>query len=233
MSIDRVLSELLSSPAKAGIAGAVAGGLLTSKAGRKLGKRAVELGGLAAIAGLAYTAWRRHQEGRPATTPPAAAAGARVTPAALEAAGFLPQARAAAAREAVARLLLRAMIAAARADGKLDPGERRRLFDRVARMNLGDAERAEFFAEIEKPAGLEEIAVAVDSPEQAAEVYAASLLAIEVDSPAERAYLSLLAARLGLEEGMVASLHREAGVPGPEAQPPAHAAVPLAGLGLR
>jgi uncharacterized membrane protein YebE (DUF533 family) len=65
MSFDRILSQLLSSPARAGLAGAVAGGLLTSKAGRKLGKRAVELGGIAAIAGLAYTAWRRYEARAP------------------------------------------------------------------------------------------------------------------------------------------------------------------------
>jgi uncharacterized membrane protein YebE (DUF533 family) len=215
MAIDRILSELLSSPAKAGLAGAVAGGLLTSRAGRKLGKKAVELGGLAAIAGLAYTAWRRYEEGRPASARPAAVAA--VTPAALEAAGFLPPPQREAGGDSLARLLLRAMIAAARADGKLDGGERRRLFDRIARLDLGDAERADLFAEIEKPIGLDEIATGVRSPEQAAEVYAASLLAIEIDTPAERAYLSLLAARLGLADELVASLHREAGVSVPGA----------------
>jgi uncharacterized membrane protein YebE (DUF533 family) len=57
----------------------------------------------------------------------------------------------------------------------------------------------------------------VNGPGQAAEVYAASLLAIEVDSPAERAYLGLLAARLGLADELVASLHGAAGVPAPGA----------------
>jgi uncharacterized membrane protein YebE (DUF533 family) len=41
------------------------------------------------------------------------------------------------------------------------------------------------------------------------EIYVASLLAIEVDTPAERAYLSLLAARLGLDEPLVAELHEQ------------------------
>lgn len=63
MNFDRVLKSLLSSPASAGIAGAVAGGLLASHGGRKLGKKALELGGMAALAGLAYKAWQSHQAG--------------------------------------------------------------------------------------------------------------------------------------------------------------------------
>ena len=40
-------------------------------------------------------------------------------------------------------------------------------------------------------------------PGTAAEIYAASRLAIDPDHPAERAYLQMLAARLGLEEGLI------------------------------
>jgi uncharacterized membrane protein YebE (DUF533 family) len=218
MSIDRILSELLSSPAKAGIAGAVAGGLLTSKAGRKLGKKAVELGGLAAIAGLAYTAWRRYEErrGLPAATPGAPAGEPARETRALEAAGFLPPGGAAAG-EPLARLLLRAMIAAARADGRLDGEEHQRIVGRIQGLPLEAGERAALLAEIEKPVSLDELTGSVAGPGQAAEVYAASLLAIEVDTPAERAYLGLLAARLGLADELVASLHGAAGVPAPGA----------------
>jgi uncharacterized membrane protein YebE (DUF533 family) len=215
MSFDRILSQLLSSPARAGLAGAVAGGLLTSKAGRKLGKRAVELGGIAAIAGLAYTAWRRYEARGAAPAPGGGAAGldALREPRMLEAAGFLPPPRQEAVGEPLARLLLRAMIAAARADGRLDGEERRRLFDRIVGLDLGEAERADLYAELEKPVTPDQLAAAVVGPAQAAEVYAASLLAIDVDTPAERAYLSLLAGRLALDDELVASLHREAGIP--------------------
>jgi uncharacterized membrane protein YebE (DUF533 family) len=41
----------------------------------------------------------------------------------------------------------------------------------------------------------------------AAEVYAASLFAIDVDTPAERQYLRQLAQGLGLDEGAVQRLH--------------------------
>ena len=42
---------------------------------------------------------------------------------------------------------------------------------------------------------------------RAAEIYAASLLSIDVDNAAERGYLAMLAARLKLDEGLVAHLH--------------------------
>ena len=40
---------------------------------------------------------------------------------------------------------------------------------------------------------------ATRTPEEAAEIYTVSLLAIDVDNPAERGYLAMLAARLNLE----------------------------------
>ena len=49
------------------------------------------------------------------------------------------------------------------------------------------------------------------TPEQGAEVYLASRLAINVDVPAERAYLDALAARLNLPAELKASLDASAG----------------------
>jgi uncharacterized membrane protein YebE (DUF533 family) len=53
----------------------------------------------------------------------------------------------------------------------------------------------------------------VPNQEVAIEVYAASLLAIEVDTPAEQAYLRALAQRLGLDAGTVQHVHQTLGVP--------------------
>ena len=55
----------------------------------------------------------------------------------------------------------------------------------------------------------------VRSPVEAAQVYGAALIAIEVDTPAERDYLARLARELGLEPGTVAQLHTSFGVPAP------------------
>ena len=59
------------------------------------------------------------------------------------------------------------------------------------------------------------------TPGTAGEIYPASLLAIGGDTPAERAYRGMLAARLGLPGELVDAIHRELGVPTcTEATPP-------------
>lgn len=215
MSANRILSELLGGQRGSSLAGGVVGGLasslLVSKAGRKLGKQALELGGLAVVAGLGYAAWRRYQEGRAP-----GGGGARVTPLSTPPAAFLPPPSQPEAIDSLGRVLLEAMIAAARADGQLDGAERRALFEHVSRLHLPETERAELFAALERPVDLPSLVAAATTPERAVEIYTASLLAIEVDTPAERGYLEMLAAALGLAPGLVAQIHREAGLPAPE-----------------
>jgi len=211
MSLDRVLSRLLSSPGAAGLAGAAATGLLTTKAGRKLGKSALQLGGLAAVAGLAYAAWQRHQR----ETRAGASAPLEPSPGLLVETGFLPEPRNLDAQDELARGLVRAMLAAARADGKLDGAERSALFERIASLDLDEASRAELYAELERPVSIDEVVARATTRERALELYTASLAAIDADTPAERGYLSLLAARLGLDDALVAAIHREAGAAAP------------------
>jgi uncharacterized membrane protein YebE (DUF533 family) len=222
MGADRILAQLLGSGAAAGFVGGAAGGLLTSKAGRKLGKKALKLGGVAAVGGLAYVAWARwraQQEG-------AGAAGgifdAADSPWLAEArrAGFLPPPDRPAETDALGVALLRVMIAAARADGRLDGREREAILARVAALDLGEAERAMVWAALEEPVDLDAVAAAATSRERAAELYAAALLAIDVDTPAERGWLGMLAARLSLPDELVAALHAEAGVTAPGAPAP-------------
>ena len=200
MNLDRVLKSLLSSPASAGIAGAVAGGLLASRGGRRLGKKALELGGMAALAGLAYKAWQSHQAGSPPASEP--------TPEQLRDAGFLPRASRSGASDELDTALFRAMVAAARSDGRLDAAERSALFEQIEKMDLRESERAELYAQLESPVTLAEVVASGNTPQRAIEIYTASRLAIEPDSPAERGYLALLAARLGLEDGLVAEIER-------------------------
>ncbi len=109
-------------------------------------------------------------------------------------------------------LLVRAMIAAAYADGQLDAGERDAIVGRLADAGLGQEERAFLANELLTPPPLEMLLKDVNRPELAEAFYAASLLAIRVDTEAERQYLSFLAARLGLPPETVARLHAAAGV---------------------
>jgi uncharacterized membrane protein YebE (DUF533 family) len=213
MSADRILTRLLGSPEAKGFAGGLAASLLVSKAGRKLGKQALRMGGIAAIAGLGYAAWRSYQDerapGAPRDVAPPTLAPAEPPP------PFLPAATDTGAREDLGRALLQAMIAAARADGKLDGTERRALFENMARLELPETEPAELYAALERPVDIEALVGAASTQERAVEIYSASLLAIEVDTPAERGYLAMLAAGLGLPEALVARIHREAGVAEP------------------
>jgi uncharacterized membrane protein YebE (DUF533 family) len=113
-----------------------------------------------------------------------------------------------------AHLVLRAMIDAAKADGEIDEDERRRIAAKAGED--GDPEAVSFLRqELARPADPAALAAAAPDPVVAAQVYAASLLAIRVDSEAERAYLRDLAGRLGLDPGTVAQLHRELGAPEP------------------
>ena len=212
MSTDRILSQILGSGAVSAFAGGAAGGLagnlLSSKGGRKLGKKALKVGGIAAVGGLAYAAWSRYREGQRQEAP-----DPRAWPE-TDAARFVPPPERPDEAEALGMLLVRAMVASAQADGRLDGAERHAIYERVGALPLSEPEKAELLAELEAPVDMGELVKAARTPELAAEVYTASLLAIDVDTVAERAYLTMLAARLGLPEALVASIHQEVGVPG-------------------
>lgn len=97
-----------------------------------------------------------------------------------------------------ALLLVRAMIAAARADGVIDAAERRAIAERIDAAGLDAAQRDLVLAEFASPIGIEALARAVPDPVAAAQVYAASVVAMGEISPAERQYLDRLAAALRL-----------------------------------
>lgn len=201
--------------------GALAGGavslLLGSKKARKVGGKALTYGGLALVGALAYGAWRNYQTRRQVEgTAPAAASGAVPSAGAARApAELLPPpddtpfspANAPGGEANLARVILRAMIAAAKADGHVDADEQRRIFDRLDEMGIGAEERAFVFEELGRPLDVEGLVAEATTPELAAEIYAASLLAIEPDQPAEKAYLDLLATRLALPPELVEELH--------------------------
>jgi uncharacterized membrane protein YebE (DUF533 family) len=101
-------------------------------------------------------------------------------------------------------LLIRAMIAAANADHFVDDAERQAILGKVTASGLGTEELSFIEQELSNPLDLRSLAAQVKSPEIAEQVYAASLLALEVDSDAERNYLQRLAAALKLDAATVA-----------------------------
>jgi len=211
--LGRVLNaggQILDSPGKKLAAGGVGAALLFTETGRDIAGAALKYGGIAALGGLAYHAWQKHkaqQEGQPAAAP--AASGGFQRPQALPAA-YVPQE--AGAQENLARLIVVAMVTAAKADGTVDADEQGKILGHAEQLRLSDEEQGFLFAEMGKPFDMEPVIRGARTPEIAAEVYAASVLAVGQPSPAEVHYLKRLAQRLQLPDGVVQEIHKGLGV---------------------
>jgi uncharacterized membrane protein YebE (DUF533 family) len=191
--------------------GALAGGLVSvllgSKSARKLGGKAVTYGGLALVGALAYQAYRNWQANQAGNAPPMPANPAAPPALPPPETPFHP-AHAPGGENALAMTLLHAMIAAAKADGHVDAEERERIHGRLSAIGLAGEDARFIEAELASPPDLERLVKEATSPEVAAEIYAASLLVITPDHPAERAYLELLAARLNIDPGLKLELEK-------------------------
>lgn len=178
-------------------AGSLLGLLLGGKGARKMAGGVVGYGGAAALGALALKAYQNYQQKQ-------ASGPASLTP--EQFAEFspdaLPHAQPAADGGSFQLVLIRAMIGAAKADGHVDASEQQRLFKEVERMGLDGEAKAYVFDLLAQPvdvaATTQALAASVATPEQGAEIYLASRLAIDPDVPVERAYLDALAARLKL-----------------------------------
>ncbi|XBQ16947.1 MAG: tellurite resistance TerB family protein [Oceanicaulis sp.] len=223
--VNKILDALQNDPNVRGKAmaggGGFAAGLATSmlmgKSGRKMMGKAAKYGAVAAIGGLAYHAWQNRNkagQGQAAQTQGSVPAVEADYEAAPQASAFLPAPSDEAAQDALGKALVRAMIAAAKSDGKIDAEEKAAIFERLNTMDLDAADKAFVFDELSAPLDINAVVAPAKTPEIAAEIYAASLVAIEADTAAEKAYLQMLAARLDLDEGLVAEIHKAA-----EAQP--------------
>lgn len=114
-------------------------------------------------------------------------------------------------QEAMAALMLRAMIQATKADGDLDDAEKQKLIDQLG--GDVDAEEAKFVqAEMQRPLDID--GLVKDTPAALApQVYAMSLLGIDLDSQAEAKYLHALAQGFGMDAAAVNGIHNQLGVP--------------------
>lgn len=112
----------------------------------------------------------------------------------------------------VAELTVRAMLNAAKADGRIDREEINNIIGKASEDGLTQEEQQFIATEIKKPMETEALVRAVPNEQVAAQIYAASLLAIEVDTDNERRYLQNLAAGLGLDRSVVSNLHSALGV---------------------
>jgi uncharacterized membrane protein YebE (DUF533 family) len=184
-------------------AGAALGGLgalvLGTQAGRSLAATAAKVGGLALIGGLAYKAYQNYQAGRPALAGPADQLPLTAAP---EGSGF----EAGALSNDGASLLIRTMIAAAAADGRIDASERQRILGSLRRAGSSAEAQRFLMQEVQRPASPADLARAVSSPEQAVQVYTAARIAVDLDGEEEHAFLTALATQLGIDATLAAHI---------------------------
>jgi uncharacterized membrane protein YebE (DUF533 family) len=178
--------------------GAIAGALLGGGVGGAARGSAMAVLGTLALGAL-KGAQTRAQAGQPGTK--IDAKELHVDPAEIEAV-TAPDAE---------KLLVRAMIAAAKSDGKLDETEVKAILGKITDGGVTEDEKAFVLAEMRAPLDIDSLTSGVRNPAQAAQVYAASLMAINVDTESERAYLRDLGQKLGLNAPTVAKLHELTG----------------------
>jgi uncharacterized membrane protein YebE (DUF533 family) len=169
--------------------GAATGGLAGLLLGSKTGRKLATYGGLAALGAIAWRAYSQSRSGPHKETRPAAVESPPTE----------------------SRVVLRAILAAARVDGHIDEREQTLIDKEIARSG-GDASlRAWIENQLRTPLDPQSIAADVAGDALlAGEVYLASALVIGETGYLERAYLDGLAEHLGLDPGLKRRLEIDA-----------------------
>jgi uncharacterized membrane protein YebE (DUF533 family) len=216
ININKMLASLSRSGMMKGSGGAllgggIAGSFMSDKGAGKTGKKASQIGAFAAVGGIAWKAYKsysdqqaqdrafnrgKYQDYSDSQQPqsPQQASQFAYDPQSLNQSQF----------DAVVNerntqgqlLLLRAMVAAAHADGNIDQSERMKIFDQVDRMDLSTEDKSSLFEEMRNPMSIEQLVSKVPCSEAAAEVYTISTLALDLSQNDSRMYLDKLAKML-------------------------------------
>ncbi|MEK7265922.1 MAG: DUF533 domain-containing protein [Pseudomonadota bacterium] len=171
----------------AGAGGLLLLGMLGSGGGRRFIGNVAQTGAVAALGALAYKTWMERQ-GKKAGDDPVREA---------HSAGF-PIDHASDPEFALA--VVRAMLAAAYADGVLDAHEQKMIDGAMSKSDLTSAERAMLTNDLPQEETLRLLAAAARTPHHAAELYAAAVVSAGELNERETAFLVKLADRLGLTE---------------------------------
>jgi uncharacterized membrane protein YebE (DUF533 family) len=169
--------------------------LLGTNAGRRIAGPSLKLGSLAALGSLAYQAYQNWQRQQGKTSPEAGTPIDQLTGPAAEQRSLG---------------LLKAMIAAAKADGHFDAAERARIEEQIQKLGIDSATTGFLMEELAKPLDPGDVAAGADSPAAAAELYLTSLIVIDEQNEREAAYLRSLADALRLSPELVAQIGRQA-----------------------
>lgn len=175
--------------------GAVAAGalalLLGTKTGRKVGNSALKLGSAAAVGGLAYQAYKKWQENQVITEKRNNDAD---MPALLES----DQNQ----QDQHSLILLKAMLAAASADGHIDETEMQQI-----RQHLGEIQAdVDLDVLLFESANAESVAAMSDSLNLSMQIYLVSSLVLDKNNAADQVYRQALITALQLSDEMVQAL---------------------------
>ncbi|MNO74563.1 Inner membrane protein YebE [compost metagenome] len=106
--------------------------------------------------------------------------------------------------------ILRALIAAAKADGRIDEQEKQMIYAEISR-HAGDPELQEWLdQEVQRPLDAADVAQSAQGPGMAAEMYLASVMLVDDQQQAERTYLDELAYQLKIDPDLQAHLEQQA-----------------------
>jgi uncharacterized membrane protein YebE (DUF533 family) len=177
-------------------AGAVGGGLVSllmgskksKKLSKKMAKSTLKVGGAAALGALAYKVYNDWQAQQTSPT---------------------SHNEFNANEELHNELILKAMIAAAKADGHVDQQEMAHIESTIQQSGANADLQALVHSELSKPLDPADIAKLANSPQQASELYLASLIVVDEQNFMERAYLNELAKQLNLSPEITSELERQ------------------------
>lgn len=207
-------------------AGLLTGGVATSLLGG--GKDTVEtvakVGGLALLGTLAYKAFDNYQQQKAAGGNASVAAAVKTsargmaTQASSLISGLLAGNQSTAtslpapttpANAELPLAIIRAMIAAAKADGHMDAAESQKIMGQLESVGVGAQEKALLLQEMANTQDVNSIAASAKTPEEAAQVYLAALLVCDSQCAREQEYLASLAKALKLEPAFTKNLQQE------------------------
>lgn len=185
--------------------GAIAAGalalLLGTNAGRKLTGSALKIGSIAAVGGIAYQALQNWQKKQ--------AEAANQEPVQLEQTQdeVLPVDRLEGEEaEARSKILIKAMIAAAKSDGNIDEAETAVINKQIQKLGLGTDIEDVMQAGMVMPLSAKSVAKMADNKETAAEIYVVSMLVTDDENSKEKRYMNELADALELPAEVISEL---------------------------
>ena len=189
-------------------AGSIVALLMSNKSARKFISTAASYGGAAVLGGLAFKAFKNWQLNSYDQSSATTRSAATNTDSTIGYENYHYGSHVAAPDYELR--LIKAMIAAVKADGHIDAEEQQKIFQSVARMNLTSEMKATVFDLLNHPVPMEEVVSGVHDIGQKSALFLAACLVVDPDIPSVKVHLDLMANALVLPEDLKQQLIRQA-----------------------